>query len=277
MADEWVARKPRHLYVFGDGASVFKIGRSFNPVYRGPEHREWYRQHFGTERELELLHVEHDAGEIEREVHSRLSGYLFDQSLPARMDARVGDHEWFKLGDADNSLELILGKVAEVKEERGLSDRPPSDSFYTYGCRCRGCRDAHAAASRKRQQAMRDGVWTDGRKSMAPQPAASVAQPVVAAQESPADPSGNPPDTEAVSVDERAAALSDDAVVVLRYLNTAVDLQTKTVSAARVSNISLMSFVTHLPPERCQAGVDGLIEKGRLVGDGADRYLVRGC
>jgi hypothetical protein len=158
MDEELAARKARHLYVFGDGASVFKIGRSFNPLKRQPEHRKWYRQHFGTERTLDLLHVEHDAGWIESYIHSHLSEYLIAGEGPNR--------EWFNLADVDKPLELVLAKIAEVKSTYGLPDRPPSDSLYTYGCRCPGCRAAHTGAVReRRERELVTGTLADRRKT----------------------------------------------------------------------------------------------------------------
>jgi hypothetical protein len=158
MAEEWTARKARHLYVFGDGASVFRIGRSFNPLSRQSDHRAWYRKHYGTGRTLELLHVEHDAGQIETYVHARLSEYLITGKGPNR--------EWFDLADVDKPSELVLAKIAEIKSTYGLPDHPPSDSLYTYGCRCPGCREVHSAAVRqRRERELVTGTLVDRRKT----------------------------------------------------------------------------------------------------------------
>ena len=63
--------------------------------------------------------------------------------------------------------------LAEPRPHR-FPDREPSDSCYSgvvvgcerKACRCQLCRDAHAAASRERQQAQRAGLWVDGRRAI---------------------------------------------------------------------------------------------------------------
>ncbi len=67
------ARRPRHFYVLSDGVfSIFKIGQSFNPLGRkSPAQAFWYQNIPGAG-ELQVLHVEHDSGEIEQELHEAL-------------------------------------------------------------------------------------------------------------------------------------------------------------------------------------------------------------
>lgn len=72
--------------------------------------------------------------------------------------------------------ELSDEEYRELPEPRShrFPGREPSDSCYVgltvHGvrkvCRCQPCRDAHAKATRERQQAQRDGLWTDGRRAI---------------------------------------------------------------------------------------------------------------
>lgn len=43
--------------------------------------------------------------------------------------------------------------------------REPSDSCYSAGCRCRGCKAEHARSARERIQAKIDHTWVDRRKT----------------------------------------------------------------------------------------------------------------
>jgi hypothetical protein len=70
---------PDHLYLIGEGngCGVVKIGRSSDPAGRLPDIQT------GNYKKMRLLHVEMDAGHIERRVHKRftrmhLSGEWFD-------------------------------------------------------------------------------------------------------------------------------------------------------------------------------------------------------
>lgn len=138
------ARRPRHLYVLGDGVlPIFKIGRSFNPVGRKPPAQASFYQNVPGAGELQVLHVEHDSGEIEQELHRRCAGWVSPMTYKAGETA-----EWFGISGAEGEpVDVLLRVIQETTQELGVPGKAPSNSLYTYGCPCEGCRAAHTAAS----------------------------------------------------------------------------------------------------------------------------------
>lgn len=146
---EWetTTRKARHLYVVRDESeTLLKIGRSYNP----PGRLEDLQIAAGAK--LELAHVEHDAASEEVQVHEAI---LQQEGFSAA-------GQWFRFEGAGDPLDAIRSAIKEVCRD---VSRPPSDSFYTYGCRCDGCRGEHTAAVRRRRESGKATAVTDAKPS----------------------------------------------------------------------------------------------------------------